>query len=91
MNKILIIDDEVQIRKLLARIMELEGYEVFLAADCKSGLKQIPAHQPEVVLCDVFLPDGNGIDLVLNIKINIPILKPYCLRLMAIYLIVFRQ
>jgi len=72
MNKILIIDDEAQIRRLLARIMELEGYEVSLAADCKSGLKQIPAHQPEVVLCDVFLPDGNGIDLILNIKNKYP-------------------
>ena len=36
MSKILIIDDEVQIRGLLARMMELEGYEVCQAGDCNS-------------------------------------------------------
>lgn len=68
MNKILIIDDEPQIRQLLARMMGLEGYEVIQAADCKSGLKQAGFHHPEVTLCDVFLPDGNGVDLVKSIK-----------------------
>lgn len=68
MNKVLIIDDEAQIRKLLARMMELEGYEVCQATDCRSGLKQIEVSSPEVVLCDVRLPDGNGVDLVLKIK-----------------------
>ena len=38
MSKILIIDDEVQIRGLLARMMELEGYEVCQAGDCKTCL-----------------------------------------------------
>lgn len=58
MDSILIIDDEPQIRKLLSRMMELEGYEVFQAADCQSTLKQLKLHNPQVVLCDVFLPDG---------------------------------
>lgn len=68
MDSILIIDDEPQIRKLLSRMMELEGYEVFQAADCQSALKQLKLHNPQVVLCDVFLPDGNGVDLVTTIK-----------------------
>ena len=68
MNKILIIDDEVQIRSLLARMLELEGYEVCQAGDCKAALKQLEIQSPDVALCDVFLPDGNGVDLVLNIK-----------------------
>jgi two-component system NtrC family response regulator len=72
MNKVLIIDDEAQIRKLLARMMELEGYEVCQATDCRSGLKQIEVSSPEVVLCDVRLPDGNGVDLVLKIKKQFP-------------------
>ena len=68
MSKILIIDDETQIRSLLARMMELEGYEVCQAGDCKSALKQLELHSPDVALCDVFLPDGNGVDLVVTIK-----------------------
>ena len=68
MSKILIVDDEQQIRTLLARMMELEGYEVFQAADCKSALRQVETHAPDVAICDVLLPDGNGVDLVTAIK-----------------------
>ena len=72
MSKILIIDDEVQIRSLLARMLELEGYEVCQAGDCKAAIRQLEIQQPDVALCDVFLPDGNGVDLVLNIKKTAP-------------------
>ena len=68
MSKILIIDDEVQIRTLLTRMMESEGYDVCQAGDCRAALKQLELQNPDVVLCDVFLPDGNGVDLVLAIK-----------------------
>ena len=40
MSKILIIDDEVQIRSLLARMLGLEGYEVCQAGDCKAAIRQ---------------------------------------------------
>ena len=68
MGKVLIIDDEKQILGLLSRIIGLEGYEVLQAATCKAGLRQMEQHSPEVVLCDVFLPDGNGVDLVSDLK-----------------------
>ena len=67
MNKVLIIDDEPQIRQLLARILGLEGYEVLQAGDCKAAVKQME-YSPNVVLCDVFLPDGNGVDFIKTIK-----------------------
>jgi two-component system NtrC family response regulator len=72
MNTVLIIDDETQIRILLSRIIGLEGYEVIQASDCNSALKQVEKKMPEVVLCDVFLPDGNGVDLVSEIKKKSP-------------------
>lgn len=72
MSKILVIDDEVQIRTLLSRMLGLEGYEVCQAADCAAALKQLELHAPDVVLCDVFLPDGNGVDLVLAMKKKSP-------------------
>ena len=72
MNTLLIIDDEPMIRRLLARMMELEGYEVVQASDCGQGMKLMAQHLPQVVLCDVFLPDGNGVDMVLKIKASYP-------------------
>lgn len=68
MSKILIVDDEPQIRSLLARMMELEGYDVCQASDCRAAVKQLELQTPDVVLCDVFLPDGNGVDMVSTIK-----------------------
>lgn len=68
MGKVLIIDDEKQILGLLSRIIGLEGYEVFQASTCKSGVRQLEQHAPEVVLCDVRLPDGNGVELVKELK-----------------------
>ncbi len=68
MGKVLIIDDENQLRRLLSRIIGLEGYEVVQADSCKSGMKQLLITDPAVVLCDVRLPDGNGVDLVKEIK-----------------------
>ena len=51
MSKILIIDDEVQIRSLLARMLGLEGYEVCQAGDCKAAIRQLEIQQPDVALC----------------------------------------
>lgn len=68
MIQILVIDDEEPIRKLLARIIELEGYKVFTASCCSEALQQLRKQQFEVILCDVFLPDGNGVDFIFDIK-----------------------
>ena len=68
MAKILIIDDEEQLRRLMARIIGLEGYEVAEAPDCASGMKTLRRYDPDVVLCDVKLPDGNGVEMVGRIK-----------------------
>lgn len=72
MIKILIIDDEPQIRTLLARIISLEGYEVSQAETLKVAIKQFTTFNPDVVLCDVRLPDGNGVDFVPQIKSALP-------------------
>lgn len=72
MSKILVVDDEVQLRTLLSRMLELEGYEVCQAGDCRTALKQLEFQSPDVVLCDVFLPDGNGVDLVSSVKKTAP-------------------
>lgn len=72
MKKILLIDDEEKLRSLMARIIGLEGFEVIQAGDCKSGLKKLEQHSFDVVLCDVKLPDGNGVDLTLSIKEKYP-------------------
>lgn len=68
MKNILIIDDEEKLRTLLARIISLEGFEVQQAGDIKTALKKLEQVEIDVVLCDVKLPDGNGVDACKKIK-----------------------
>ena len=75
MNKILIIDDEPTIRMLLSRILELEGYEVLKAKDRATALYTLKNNEVQVVLCDVFQPDGNGVDMVEELQQLVPAAK----------------
>jgi len=68
MKRILLIDDEDKLRLLLARVIAGEGYEVYQAADARSGLQMIENQEIDIVLSDVRLPDGNGVELVKTIK-----------------------
>ncbi len=52
-GRVLIIDDEERLRNLLARILQLEGYEVIVAADGKEGLRKLQHDMVQVVVSDV--------------------------------------
>ena len=69
---ILIIDDEEKLRGLLARIISLEGYQVTETPTAKVALKKLEQEEFQVVICDVKLPDGNGVDLTQKIKTLYP-------------------
>lgn len=73
MKNILIIDDEEKLRHLLARIIKSEGFDVFEAPDLKSGFKKLEINDIDVILCDVKLPDGNGVDFLQKIKSVFPL------------------
>ncbi len=74
-GNILIIDDEEQLRKLLTRIISLEGFKVFQAASLKAANEILFNQEVDVVLCDVKLPDGNGVEFVKVVKGNFPPLE----------------
>src|SRR5450432_2145347 len=69
---ILLIDDEEKLRALLSRIIRLEGFTIFEAADIKAGMKMLDKESIDVVLCDVKLPDGTGIDFISAVKQKSP-------------------
>ena len=68
MYNILVIDDEEKLRSLLVRIISLEGFEVIQAENCEAALKKMQTHDIDVVLSDVKLPDGSGVDLAKRLK-----------------------
>ncbi|MFY0253249.1 sigma-54-dependent transcriptional regulator [Chitinophaga sp. 30R24] len=69
---ILIIDDEDQLRKLLSRLLTLEGYTLHEACNIKAAWKILEREDIHVILSDVKLPDGNGVELVQQIHIRYP-------------------
>ncbi|MBK7557595.1 MAG: sigma-54-dependent Fis family transcriptional regulator [Chitinophagaceae bacterium] len=75
MKKILIIDDEIKLRSLLCRIIKLEGFMVTEAGTLKAAVKLLEKESFDVVLCDVKLPDGNGVNFVKEIKPKYPTLE----------------
>lgn len=74
-GKLLVIDDEERLRTLLARILQLEDFEVLEASNAKDGLRKLEHEVVDVVISDVKLPDINGIDLTKTIKTNYPAIE----------------
>ena len=70
--KVLIIDDEKNIRDIFSLLLEEKGYSVDNAEDAKSGLKKVRAFSPDVVLLDINLPDKTGIEILPKIKESCP-------------------
>ena len=74
-SKVLVIDDEEKLRSLLVRLLKLEGYTVSEAGSLKAAHKAIETGEPDVILCDVKLPDGNGVDFIAEIKQKHPFIE----------------
>jgi two-component system, NtrC family, response regulator len=71
-GNVLLIDDEDKLRHLLKRIISQEGFLVFEADSLKSGLRQLSRQPVQVILCDMNLPDGDGIQFIEQVKKGYP-------------------
>ena len=71
-GKVLIIDDEFELRNLIKRLLELEGYFILTTGSAAEGLEMIKNNEIDIVVSDVRLPDGNGLDLIPIIKRQSP-------------------
>jgi len=67
-SRILIIEDEPDIRKTLEYNFSKESFEVFQAASIAEGEQAIQEHNPDIVILDLMLPDGSGLTLCRDIK-----------------------
>lgn len=72
MSNVLIIDDEDKLRQLIRRIISLEGFAVSEAANLTQAEKLLSKEAIDVILADVKLPDGNGVDFVKLVKTKYP-------------------
>jgi len=74
-GRVLIIDDEEQLRSLLTRIVRLEGFVVYEAGSIKEATKVLTKDHIDVIICDVKLPDGSGVDFVKETRLKSPFIE----------------
>lgn len=63
-RRVLVIDDEEQVRRVLVRVLEREGYAVRAAADGVEGMMLQRAEPYDLVITDLFMPDQDGIETI---------------------------
>ncbi len=67
-GRILVVDDEDDVRALLVRYLEIEGYQVDQATDARSAFKALADHPPDLVLLDVILSPDDGLEVLSRIR-----------------------
>jgi DNA-binding response OmpR family regulator len=76
MNKsILVVDDDRQLRSMLKRILEREGYDVAEAADGYAALQQASAQDYDLVITDIIMPHKEGFETILELRCKNPGIK----------------
>ncbi len=64
MSTVLIVEDDAPLANWFTRVLEHNGYESTWADTCEKAIEDVSAHCPDLVVMDVILPDGNGLDLI---------------------------
>lgn len=67
-TKVLVVDDEAEIRKMLKRLLIGRGYQVYEADKGKTALKMVKEHSPDLIVLDAMLPEVHGFDIARRIK-----------------------
>jgi DNA-binding NtrC family response regulator len=74
-NKVLIIDDEPELRNLIRRLLELEGFSILTAGTSTEALEILHKNEIDIVVSDVRLPDKSGLDLLPILKKQFPFIE----------------
>ena len=74
-TRILIVDDDVQIRNMLRQMLELEGYEVMDAPDGKEALRLYLENPIDLIITDIIMPEKEGIEIIMELRRQFPDVK----------------
>lgn len=72
MIRILVIDDDPNVRQMICRMLEREGYELDSAANGREGLEKFRAAPADLVITDIIMPEQEGIETIRLLKADYP-------------------
>lgn len=75
MARVIVIDDQEPIRRIVRRALEQAGHEVFDASDGEMGVQLLVRHSADVVLSDIFMPGQDGIQTLRQLRKEFPAVK----------------
>ena len=67
-KKILVVDDEMDIRIFISTLVETNGYKPFIAKDGEEGLQMVKEHKPDLIILDVMMPKESGLKLYRELR-----------------------
>lgn len=74
MSRILVVDDDKLFSALMRRALEQRGHHIVLTEDAKTGRAALAAEEFDVIVCDIILPDENGLHVLRDVRANYPAL-----------------
>ena len=81
--RILVVEDDHFFQRVLQKRLSKEGYQVFVANDGREGMKEIVAHEPDLVISDWMMPEVDGLELCQAVKTGLRDAAPYFILLTA--------
>ncbi len=69
-RKILVVDDDPQVYRIVSRLLDSNLYEVFAASQGKEALDKIPLLKPDILLLDLMMPEMSGVEVCEKVKKN---------------------
>ena len=70
-KKILVVEDEADLRANVARFLKAEGYEVLLAENGAAGVDVALAQMPDLIVCDITMPEMDGFGVLFSLRENV--------------------
>ena len=67
-RRILVVDDEPHIRRVLGAVLEGRGYEVRMASDGSQGLEELDTYEADLVILDLLMPGASGLEILSKIR-----------------------
>lgn len=71
MKKILVIEDEAELRVNVGRFLKAEGYDVLLAENGAAGVEAALAQMPNLIVCDITMPEMDGFGVLFSLRENV--------------------